>query len=116
MHLDISVSRSMGRDGQRAAVVVRAVLAFAGVPGIILALLALFALTSDYTRVDALSRVLQGAMLAIIGFYFGRVDVSRAYRAAETARSDAAELADDARTVAAAAEKVSERTERAELV
>jgi hypothetical protein len=96
--------------------VVRAVLAFAGVPGIILALAGLYAATQDIARVDALSRVLQGAMLAIIGFYFGRVDVGRAYREAERARKDMGAVRDRAVAVSDAVQRTTERAERAERI
>ena len=45
--------------------VVRTVLAFAAVPGIILGLVTLYAVTADIARVDALSRVRSHLLAAI---------------------------------------------------
>lgn len=96
--------------------VVRAVLALAGVPGVLVALLVLFALTGDVARVDALSRALQGAMLAILGFYFGRVDVGRAQREADEAKAKVVAAVDRATAVVGLAERTEDHAARAEQV
>lgn len=96
--------------------VIRAVLALAGVPGVILGLVALYAVTADVARVDALSRVLQGAMLAILGFYFGRVGVDRALSEAEEARREMTAVAGQAAVIAGQVDRTAEWLERAEQV
>lgn len=94
----------------------RAVLAFAAVPGILLGLVALYAVTRTVERVDALSRVLQGAMLAIIGFYFGRVGVARVEREADDARAQVSAVAGRASDIAAQSARTEEWVERAATV
>jgi hypothetical protein len=96
--------------------VVRGALALAAVPGVILGLVVVYVATTDVARVDALARVLQAAMLTVIGFYFGRSGVERAQLAADEARSAVAAVSAKAEQVARVVEETGASSVRARRV
>lgn len=93
--------------------VVRAALAYAAVPGAVaaLALVWLLAPLTDgeaLARADGLSRWLQAAMTAVIGFYFGQLGTRRAEQRAKAAEGAAARAASSVTPF----EELAEATER----
>lgn len=94
--------------------VVRAVLAFAAVPGALVALALLWLLAPLTTgealaRVDGISRWLQAAMTAVIGFYFGQLGTRRAELRAREAEESVARTVSAVPNLASMAERAEDR-------